>query len=108
MIKKYRIISLELIVMMLTGILTGCDNKSNELGILKDKSVIASVDKACIDYFNNKKFVGMSVAIIKDGKVAYLNYGKKSKDGDDVTEDTIYEIASISKTFTGTLLALES
>jgi len=92
---------------MVLGLFAGCNDK-NELSELKDKTLIDSVDKSCVDYFNQKKFVGMSVAILKDGKVAYLNYGNKSTDGEAVTQDTIYEIASISKTFAGTLLAMES
>ncbi len=106
--RKYRVIIIVLLSIILMTMFTGCNNKINELAKLKDKDIIDSVDKACNSYFEEKKFVGMSVAIIKDGNVAYLNYGNKSKDGDAVTEDTIYEIASISKTFTGTLLAMES
>lgn len=106
--RKYRIIALVLISIMFMGLFTGCDNNTNELIELKDKNIIASVDKTCVDYFKEKQFVGMSVAIIKDGKVAYLNYGNKSKDGEAVNENTIYEIASISKTFAGTLLAMKT
>ena len=106
--KKCRFIALILIGFMLLGLYTGCNNSTGELIKLKDKDIISSVDKACANYFEDKQFVGMSVAIIKDGKVAYLNYGNKNKDGEAVTENTIYEIASISKTFAGTLLALES
>ena len=105
--KKYRLTSLLLIGIILIGALTGCNN-TKELGRLNDKKLIESVDIASKNYFEQKKFVGMSVAIIKDGKVAYLNYGNKSKEKEAVDENTIYEIASISKTFAGTLLAIES
>lgn len=104
---KYRFTALLLVGIILIGALTGC-NSTKELGKLNDKELIESVDTTAKDYFEQKKFVGMSIAILKDGKVAYLNYGNKSKEGEAVDENTIYEIASISKTFAGTLLAVEA
>jgi CubicO group peptidase (beta-lactamase class C family) len=54
------------------------------------------------------KIPGMAIAIIKDGKVAFIKgygvreYGKPEK----VDENTIFAIASNSKAFTGTALSL--
>jgi CubicO group peptidase (beta-lactamase class C family) len=49
---------------------------------------------------------GLSIGIFKDGKTSAYNYGTIEK-GKKIspTADTLYQIASISKTFTGTLLA---
>ncbi len=50
--------------------------------------------------------VGLSIGIIKDDKTYTFNYGSTEKGKDLLpTSNTIYEIGSISKTFTGTLLA---
>jgi CubicO group peptidase (beta-lactamase class C family) len=51
---------------------------------------------------------GMSVAVVQDGKVAFVRgYGLRSL-GDDASVDarTVFHIASISKTFTATAIAI--
>lgn len=49
---------------------------------------------------------GLSIGVLKDGKTYTFNYGTIEK-GKKIppSADTLYQIASISKTFTGTLLA---
>ena len=47
---------------------------------------------------------GMAVAVTLDGKRHFFNFGVASREGGQgVTENTIFEIGSISKTFTATL-----
>ena len=53
-----------------------------------------------------KEIDGFSAGIYIDGKVYYFHKGELTKgQGDAPNEETLYEIASITKTFTGTLLA---
>jgi len=47
----------------------------------------------------------ITIAIIDSSGVKYFNFGKTAKNGQEVDENTIYEIGSISKVFTGILLA---
>ncbi|MGY3213308.1 serine hydrolase domain-containing protein [Mucilaginibacter sp. HD30] len=50
--------------------------------------------------------IGLSVCIIKNGKAYSYHFGSTaSKKGTKPTDSTIYEIASVTKTFTGILLA---
>jgi len=52
--------------------------------------------------------VGVSIAVLKDGKIYYYGYGETAKGNGQVpVQTTIFEIGSISKTFTATLLADE-
>jgi beta-lactamase class C len=47
---------------------------------------------------------GMSVAVIVDGRASFFNYGVASRENSTpVSESTIFELGSVSKTFTATL-----
>lgn len=66
----------------------------------------AIVNDAASTFMKDTSRVGLSIGIIKDGKAYTFNYGSTEKGKDFLpTNNTIYEIGSISKTFTGTLLA---
>lgn len=56
---------------------------------------------------SSKPYVGVSVVVIKDGKRHQFHYGE-AVDGKGVKPngDTYYAIGSVTKTFTGTLLAM--
>lgn len=65
------------------------------------------VDAAAKEFFTAApQAVGLSIGVIKDGKTHSYNYGSRDKVGKAVpAANSLYSIASISKTFTGTLLA---
>ncbi len=64
------------------------------------------VDELAAEYFGeNKPIVGGVLGIVDGQKYYAKGYGRVSRGGEEVPDiDTIYEIASLSKTFTGVLL----
>lgn len=49
---------------------------------------------------------GLSIAVVRDGKARFFNFGTKTRGKAQLPDkDTVYEIGSISKTFTSLLLA---
>ena len=64
------------------------------------------VHTAATIYRASPSFVGLSIGIYLDGKTYMYHFGERHKGAHDLPGDrTLYEIASITKTFTGTLLA---
>ncbi|WP_126651785.1 serine hydrolase domain-containing protein [Chryseobacterium aureum] len=64
------------------------------------------VQKEALAYMQDPARVGISIGIFKDGKSYFYNYGTTEPGKSELpTSKSLYEIASITKTFTGTLLA---
>ncbi|WP_288446622.1 serine hydrolase domain-containing protein [uncultured Chryseobacterium sp.] len=64
------------------------------------------IQKEALAYMQNPARVGISIGVIKDGKSYFYNYGTTELGKSELpTSKSLYEIASITKTFTGTLLA---
>ncbi|MET0649291.1 MAG: serine hydrolase domain-containing protein [Pyrinomonadaceae bacterium] len=64
------------------------------------------VDRAARKYMSDARAVGLSVGVLKDGRTYTFNYGEVEKGKRQLpTQHTIYEVGSITKTFTGVLLA---
>lgn len=69
-------------------------------------SLDTTVHSSAINFFSDGTKAGLSIGIYVNGKTFYYNYGTAEKEKQALpTNKTIYEIGSISKTFTGTLLA---
>jgi len=64
------------------------------------------VDEAIRPVMTENDVPGMAVAVTVRGRQSVFNYGVAAKDsGRKVTDDTLFEIGSVSKTFTATLAA---
>jgi CubicO group peptidase (beta-lactamase class C family) len=58
------------------------------------------------EYFDKTSAIGTSVGILKDGKITTYHYGEVKKGTAQIPNDnTLYEIGSVTKTFTALLLA---
>ncbi|RYE30556.1 MAG: class A beta-lactamase-related serine hydrolase, partial [Sphingobacteriaceae bacterium] len=64
------------------------------------------IDAAIRTYIQKPNTIGLSIGIIKDGKTTIYNYGETAKGNGKLPDaNTIFEIGSVTKTFTSTLLA---
>lgn len=60
-----------------------------------------SLDEFLSNQMETYKIPGLAIAIVRNGEVEYLNgYGIANPDGDPVTPDTPFLLASVSKSFT--------
>lgn len=70
----------------------------------QDAKVRQAVDEAMKPVIEQYGIPGLAVAVTIDGKRHFIEYGLASKDARvSVTRDTLFELGSISKTFTATL-----
>ena len=66
----------------------------------------AKIDKIAQDAIQRKKFPALSIGIYKEGKVYAKHFGELNPgEGDAPTDQTLYEVASVTKSFTGYVLA---
>ncbi|MEN2412427.1 serine hydrolase domain-containing protein [Flavobacterium mesophilum] len=64
------------------------------------------VDQNVQKYFKDPKAVALSIGIVLNGKNYFYNYGETEVENSTLpTKNTIYELGSITKTFTGIMLA---
>ena len=69
-------------------------------------SLAEEIDKLAQPLIEHKITVGLVVGVLRNGKTVVRGHGRVAKDGNTVPNgDTVYEIGSISKVFTGILLA---
>ena len=69
-------------------------------------SLSSNIDQHAAPFVDSKRLVSLSVGVIKDGKTTVRNYGSLSlKDKTKPDIDTFYEIGSVTKVFTTTLLS---
>lgn len=65
-----------------------------------------TIDSLARTYIDNVHTAGLSIGVIKDGRFFTYHYGETQKNTSKLPDNkTLYEIGSITKTFTGLLLA---
>ncbi len=70
-----------------------------------DDSMKSRIDRLAQHYLDGKMVVGMTVGVWQKGKATIVGYGRLAHDDQRQPDgDTVYEIGSVSKVFTGVLL----
>lgn len=85
---------LTLFVLTISGIVNG--QVQDNLG--------SFISNECDSLLINGEIKSLSIGVIKDGKIYKFHKGKLTN-GESPNDQTLYEIASLTKTFTGTLLS---
>jgi D-alanyl-D-alanine-carboxypeptidase/D-alanyl-D-alanine-endopeptidase len=90
---------------LFVGVLAACSAPAQLPSNNPNQSAVdKAVDKAAGEFFAQDQHVGLSIGIYDHGKVAFYNYGTTDKSKAHLPDErSIYEIASITKTFMGAL-----
>ncbi|WP_299761897.1 serine hydrolase domain-containing protein [uncultured Pontibacter sp.] len=98
---------MKLIILLILGItISSCNKHSNDITNSKTDPVKISIEKNADSLLLDPKINSVSIGIYKDGKIYTGHFGELDKGiGNTPTDATLYEIASVSKSFTGTLVA---
>ncbi|KAF2513944.1 serine hydrolase [Flavobacterium foetidum] len=71
-----------------------------------EKSIFTAMDKTASVLIQKSKANSISIGVVKNGKTYTRHYGEIDKEMDNIaTNATIFEVASITKLFTGLLMA---
>lgn len=74
--------------------------------VLAQNHISKKLEEAIQSRLENQANIGIAIGIIDEGGMHYYNYGVKSLESKEpIDEYSIFEIGSISKTFTGIILA---
>jgi D-alanyl-D-alanine-carboxypeptidase/D-alanyl-D-alanine-endopeptidase len=74
--------------------------------LITNQTLAQDIPTILQEYVEDYGSVGASIGLIENGMIQFFSYGKMAVDGDEgVSEETIYEIGSITKVFTTLLLA---
>jgi len=94
---------LMVVILLAQAVLTSCARQANADSPMSARE---RVDAIITPYVQKKKMVGAVVGLLAaDGSREFFGYGTTKADGPPPTAETIFEIGSISKTFTSLLLA---
>ncbi|HJR73499.1 MAG TPA: serine hydrolase [Luteimonas sp.] len=81
-------------------------SETPKVGDSRQTAMDRTFERLGAEFIKNGRTDGMSIAVVKDGKAHFYNFGSVTREATQApTERSIYEIGSISKVFTSLLLA---
>ena len=96
----------KLILLLLIFIIINCINSEKNFNSTTNDPIQLSMDQNADSLLLDSKINAVSIGIYKDGKKYTAHYGELDRGmGNRPTDQIIYEIASVSKTFKGVLVA---
>ncbi|SIQ63527.1 beta-lactamase class C [Chryseobacterium sp. RU37D] len=101
--QKLKFLPVAIMLLSLSLSLSNCKESKKE----SSKDLTTLVDSLAKPLMNENKIPGLSIAVTVNGKHTFFNYGIISKDNNKpVTDQTLFELGSVSKTFTTSLASL--
>ena len=98
---RYRIFLLECLSQLALPLAIICTST-----IYAEDELKSRIDPLVAPYLENDVLTGLTVGVLQKGTPTIIGYGKLSAENDQTSNgDTVYEIGSTSKVFTGMLLA---
>jgi CubicO group peptidase (beta-lactamase class C family) len=89
-----------LVLFMISALICQAQQKT-----VAEKDILLAMDKTASDLLKNSKANSVSIGIVKEGKIYTNHYGEIDKGkGNTANNNTVFEIASITKLFTGLLV----
>ncbi|MCK8142568.1 beta-lactamase family protein, partial [Flavobacterium sp. I-SCBP12n] len=90
------------LITILFFVLLGCKSAQQ----INKQNVENAITKNAFQLLNDKRFHSVSVAVYKDGESTIKHFGELTiGKGNKPNDSTLYEIASVTKTFTGYIAA---
>ncbi len=97
---------IKFLILFTSIFIVNCENSTKKKQIIEKSPIKLSMDKNADSLLLDPTINAISIGIYKDGKTYINHYGELDKGkGNKPTDETIYEIGSVSKTFAGTLVA---
>lgn len=94
------------IFFIIIGIALSCNDTKKKNKPIQTDSILLAIEETADFMLKDSAINSVSISIYKDGKSYTEHFGELDKGkGNTPTDETIYEIASVTKTFTGYLIA---
>jgi CubicO group peptidase (beta-lactamase class C family) len=85
--------------------LHNCEKCSSSPACADDKTLENKLERLAQPYIDAERVVGISIGVLKAGQATTAHVGRTRTKGKRPDDDTVYEIGSVSKVFTGILVA---
>jgi CubicO group peptidase (beta-lactamase class C family) len=97
---------IKLLILFTSIFIISCKSSQEKKQVSKKDPVELSMDRNADSLLLDSTINAISIGVYKDGKTYINHYGELDKGKENKpTDETIYEIGSVSKTFAGTLEA---
>ena len=99
------VFNLKKIFVLLLSLAFACHGQNPS--VASNAETFAKIEKIATEGIKNHNFPSISIGIVSDGKIIYAKgFGYADREKNKFADaDTVYQLGSVTKTFTGNLLA---